>query len=180
MEKKTFQFTKNIKLKLVDIKDARFILNLRTNKNLNKYINPTSEKISDQLLWMKNYFNRNRQNLEYYFKFIIIKKNKTDNLGVARIIKLNKRNFSFGSWIIKPNQPKWYAIEAVLSIYKFAFEIKKFKKNKMWMDLKNKKIYRFYRSMGAIEIKRDKKQVYLDLDRKNYNILKKKFAYFFI
>lgn len=48
------------------------------------------------------------------------------------------------------------------------------------MDLKNKKIYRFYRSMGAIEIKRDKKQVYLDLDRKNYNILKKKFAYFFI
>ena len=74
MEKKTFQFTKNIKLKLVDIKDARFILNLRTNKNLNKYINPTSEKISDQLLWMKNYFNRNRQNLEYYFKFIIKKK----------------------------------------------------------------------------------------------------------
>ena len=59
MKKKTFQFTKNIKLKLVDIRDARFILSLRTNKDLNKYINPTSKKIGDQVLWMKNYFNRN-------------------------------------------------------------------------------------------------------------------------
>ena len=180
MKKKTFQFTKNIKLKLVDIRDASFILSLRTNKDLNKYINPTSKKISDQVLWMKNYFNRNKQNLEYYFKFIIKKKNKTSKFGVARIIKLNKKNFSFGSWIIKPNQPNWYAIEAVLSIYKFAFEVKKFKKNKMWMDLKNHKIYKFHTSMGAKEIKRDKKQVYLDLNIRNYNILKKKFAYFFI
>ena len=69
-QKKYFKLTNNIYLKLVTLKDARLIYNLRTNKKLSKYLNPTSHKLSDQILWMKKYFTRNNKELEYYFKFL--------------------------------------------------------------------------------------------------------------
>ena len=47
-KKTTFKFTKNIRLKLVNINDAKFIHDLRTNKILSKYLNPTSFKLDDQ------------------------------------------------------------------------------------------------------------------------------------
>ena len=55
-QKKYFKLTNNIYLKLVTLKDARLIYNLRTNKKLSKYLNPTSNKLSDQILWMKKYY----------------------------------------------------------------------------------------------------------------------------
>ena len=61
MKKKSFKLTKNIYLKLVNIKDAKFIYNLRTNKKLAQYLNPTSSKFKDQLEWMKDYFKRNNK-----------------------------------------------------------------------------------------------------------------------
>ncbi len=73
-QKKNFKLTNNIYLKLITLKDARLIYNLRTNKKLSKYLNPTSHKLSDQILWMKKYFTRNNKELEYYFKFQLKKK----------------------------------------------------------------------------------------------------------
>ncbi len=178
--KKTFKFTKNVYLKLVDINDARFIYNLRTNKKLSKYINPTSLNFKDQLDWMKKYFIRNNKKQEYYFKFQVKKKTKFLNIGVARIIKLSKDNFSFGSWIMKPGSLSWQALECALSIYEFAFIFKKFKKNIMWMDLKNKKVITFHKMMGSEETRRDKKQLYANLKLSKYKEIKKKFAFFYL
>tara|TARA_B110000014_G_scaffold83645_1_gene57257 strand:+ start:236 stop:826 length:591 start_codon:yes stop_codon:yes gene_type:complete len=171
--------TKNIYLKLVSLDDAKYIYKLRTNKKLSRYLNPTSSILINQINWMKLYFKRNKKNLEYYFKFQIKKNRKFKTFGIARVIKLSKKSFSFGSWIIEPNKPNWLAIECALAIYEFAFILKKFNKNKMWIDLRNKKIIKFHKSMGAIETKRDKKQVYVDLSKKNYLKLKKKFSYFY-
>ena len=67
--KKSFKLTKNIYLKLANIDDAKFIYNLRTNKKLAQYLNPTSSKFNDQIEWMKNYIKRKNKNLEFYFKF---------------------------------------------------------------------------------------------------------------
>ena len=178
-QKKYFKLTNNIYLKLITLKDARLIYNLRTNKKLSKYLNPTSHKLSDQILWMKEYFTRNNKELEYYFKFQLRKKNKLNDIGVARVIKLSKNNFSFGSWIMKPNLPSWIALECALSIYEFAFIVKKFKKNLMWMDLNNKKVIIFHKLMGAVETNRDKTQLYANLTKSTYKRLKKKFIFFY-
>jgi hypothetical protein len=176
---KSFCLTKNIYLKLVNLNDAKYIFKLRTDKKLARYLNPTSFIFKNQVEWMKLYFKRNQKKLEYYFKFQIKKNRKFYTFGVARIIKLSKNSFSFGSWIIEPNKPNWYAIECALAIYEFAFIIKNFKKNKMWIDLRNKKVIKFHKSLGAIETSRDHKQIYVDLSKKNYLKLKKKFSYFY-
>ena len=66
--------TKNIYLKEVDLKDTNYILKLRTDKKLSKYINKTSKKKKDQINWLKNYFIRKKNKIEYYFIFQIKKK----------------------------------------------------------------------------------------------------------
>lgn len=178
-KKTTLKFTKNIRLKLVNINDAKFIHDLRTNKILSKYLNPTSFKLDDQKKWMKQYFIRNKNDQEFYFKFQFKKQNSFYDIGVARVIKLTKKNFSFGSWIMRPGSPSWLAVECALSIYEFAFKYKKFQKNLMWMDLRNKKVIIFHKLMGAIESNRDKKQLYAYLTESNYNKIKQKLSYYF-
>ena len=179
-KKKTLKFTKNIRLKLVNINDAKLIFDLRTNKTLSKYLNPTSPKLSDQKKWMEQYFIRNKNNQEYYFKFQFEKQKRFYDVGVARVIKLTKNNFSFGSWIMKGDSPSWLAIECALSIYEFAFKHKNFKKNLMWMDLKNKKVIVFHKLMGAKESHRDKKQLYAYLTLAKYKKIKKKLSFYFL
>lgn len=178
-KKKTLKFTKNIRLKFVNINDAKFIYDLRTNKILSKYLNPTSLKLNDQKKWLKQYFIRNENDQEFYFKFQFKKKNKFYDIGVARVIRLTKKKFSFGSWIMRPGSPSWLAVECALSIYEFAFKYKKFQKNLMWMDLRNKKVIIFHKLMGAIETNIDKKQLYAYLTESNYNKIKRKLSYYF-
>ena len=68
-QKKYFKLTNNIYLKLITLNDARLIYNLRTNKKLSKYLNPTSNKLSDQILWMKKYFTRNNKDWNIILNF---------------------------------------------------------------------------------------------------------------
>ena len=63
--------TKNLYLKEVNIKDANYILKLRTDKLLSKYINPTPKNIKKQYEGLKKYFYRRKNKNEYYFIFQI-------------------------------------------------------------------------------------------------------------
>ncbi len=178
-KKKTLEFTRNIRLKLIDIYDAKLIFDLRTNKTLSKYLNPTSPKLSDQRKWIQQYLIRNKNDQEFYFKFQYKKKNKFYDIGIARVIKLTKNNFSFGSWIMKSDTPSWLSIECALSIYEFAFRYKNFKKNLMWMNLKNKKVITFHKLMGSAESHRDDKLMYTYLTSSKYKKIKKKLSFYF-
>ena len=80
---------------------------------------------------------------------------------------------------MKPGSKSWQALECALSIYEFAFIKKKFKKNLMWMDLKNKKVITFHKVMGAVETNRDKKQLYAFLTSSHYKKIKKKFNFYY-
>ena len=71
---KKFKFTKNIYLSLININDVKYILKLRCNKDLSKFLNKTSSNVKIQKNWIKNYLTRNDTGEEYYFKFQIKKK----------------------------------------------------------------------------------------------------------
>ena len=44
------------RLREVKLSDASFILNLRNNEELNRFINATSDSLELQELWLKDYF----------------------------------------------------------------------------------------------------------------------------
>lgn len=81
--------------RLVTEKDASFILKLRTDKNLSKYIHSTPNDINKQIEWIREYKKRERLGLEYYFVF---EKNNLA-IGLNRIYNISGNTFTTGSWL---------------------------------------------------------------------------------
>ena len=175
---KKFKFTKNLYLTLININDAKYILKLRCNKVLSKFLNKTSPSLKLQKKWIQDYLLRNKKEREYYFKFQIKDKNKFKNIGLARVINLKNKKFHFGSWIIDDGFDKFLSLESILSIYEFAFIKMKFKVNKMWIHKRNKKVIQIHKILGSKREYADNKQIYYRFTLNDYKIVRKKFKYF--
>ena len=63
------KFTKNLYLKEVNTNDVNYILKLRTDKHLSKYLNHTSKNRKKQLEWLNGYYKRRIKKDEFYFIF---------------------------------------------------------------------------------------------------------------
>lgn len=85
-------------VRLVSIDDSAFILSLRTSKR-GQILNPTDDDIEKQIKWMKDYKQREKEGLDYYF----IHYYNNEPIGVNRIYSINKEENSCvtGSWVIK-------------------------------------------------------------------------------
>ncbi|EEV7673792.1 N-acetyltransferase, partial [Escherichia coli] len=67
----------------VDVESARKIVELRNGDVQKKFLNPTKNSIEDQLEWLGNYLERNKNGDEFYF---FIKRIDTDEIiGTVRI-----------------------------------------------------------------------------------------------
>lgn len=56
-----------VKVRLVTEQDVSFILSLRTDKRLSRYLHKTDNDLVKQLEWMKAYKERERKGEDYYF-----------------------------------------------------------------------------------------------------------------
>jgi RimJ/RimL family protein N-acetyltransferase len=115
------QQTKHIYLRLVQENDVDFILSLRLNSKLNRYLSQIDDDKEAQLSWLRAYKQRELHGLDYYF--IIVDKNLGD-IGLVRVYDIDYANksFTWGSWVIcQDNRPKYVAIESALLSFNFAF-----------------------------------------------------------
>ena len=174
---KRIKLTKKIYLKEVTIKDVNYILKLRTNKNLSKYLNPTSNNKKDQIAWLKKYFLRRKVGKEFYYIFQLSNKKK---LGIGRIIHLKKNLFHFGGWILEKNAKPGIALECCLSIYEYAFNYLKYKKCLNWINIENRKVINYHKILGSVFFKKTKNEIFLEFSKKSYQKLKMKFNYFYL
>ena len=88
-----------VQLRLVNEEDAAFIVNLRTDPQLGRYIHSTSSDVELQKAWIRTYKEREAAGLEYYF--IFYKDGKP--FGVNRLYHMEEVNrFTSGSWICLP------------------------------------------------------------------------------
>ena len=113
---------KNISLRLVNIEDAEFIVNLRTKKGA--FLSTTSPDISKQKEWLLLYKEREKLKEEFYF---IIENKIKNKIGTIRLYTINHNNktFTFGSFIVDKeckNTHNLSALEAMFLIMNFAFE----------------------------------------------------------
>ena len=173
------KLTKNLYLKEVDVNDVNYILKLRTDKYLSKYLNHTPNNKKKQLEWLNEYFKRRKKKDEFYFIFQIKKDSFYKSLGFARIIKIDNRTFHYGGWILQKNTQPWIALECCLSIYEYSFNYLNYKKCLLWINLKNLDVIKYHKSLGAKYVKKDKKEIYLSFNQKNYIKLKKKFKFYY-
>lgn len=174
------KLTKNLFLKEVDTNDVNYILKLRTDKYLSKFLNPTSNDKKKQLLWLKKYFERRKKKEEFYFIFQIKKKKIYKNLGFARIIKIDQNTFHFGGWILQNNTSPWIALECCISIYIYAFELLNYKRCLLWIHHKNSIVINYHKSLGAKYLKKDDKEVFFTFTKNKFDKLKNKFKFFLL
>lgn len=127
-------------IRLIEEVDADFIVSLRNNPKLNRYLNTTSSNIEEQIKWIKNYKIKEKKQEELYF---IIFENGIKK-GLYRLYKINNVSFTIGSWLFETCDNSILPIMVDLLISDFGFYY--LKKNVLLFDVRkdNKKVIRYH------------------------------------
>ena len=107
-------------VRLVQEDDAEFILSLRTNEKLARFINATSADVSQQIEWTRIYKKREASGTDYYFVF---EKPQGTPVGVCRIYDVEPGRFTTGSWLFSPSAPVGASILADIITREIAWEL---------------------------------------------------------
>lgn len=161
---------KNIYFRLVELKDAEFIVSLRVDRK-NKFL--TTIDIDNQLKWLGEYKKREAAKSEYYF---IICTNSNEPCGAVRVYDFIGDSFCWGSWLLNSNAPATAGIESALLVYEFAFYYLKFCHCHFDVRVANVKVRAFHERMGASIIKADELDVYYELPKATYEVIKTKYS----
>lgn len=91
-----FVYTKyGLTARLVREEDAAFILKLRTNEKLSKYLHKTENDLDKQVAWIREYKKREAKGEDYYFIYFSGER----PVGLNRISNITENSAVGGSWI---------------------------------------------------------------------------------
>jgi RimJ/RimL family protein N-acetyltransferase len=98
--------------------DAPFVLKLRGNPILNRYLHDTSPRLEDQLAWFAQYYERPG---DYYFVVERLETGVPEGVIAVYDIDPEEREGEWGRWILQPDSLA--AVESAWLIYRCAFEL---------------------------------------------------------
>lgn len=153
--------SKTIRLRLVDIDDAEFILSLRLDDNYNKYLSGVSPSLFAQKEWIENYKADELNKKQFYF---IIETLDGVPCGTVRVYDLKESSFSWGSWILNQNKTRYAAIESAYLVYEFGFKQLGFCKSHFEVMKGNDRVVSFHMKMGAMIVSEDDQNFYFTID----------------
>lgn len=168
-------FRYGITLRLVEEKDAGFILTLRTDPELSKYISPTSPQIDDQIKWIKEYKLREEAGLEYYF---IAQDHIGNRYGTIRLYKFDEDSFEIGSWLFLPNSPMGTAVKTNLIGFELGFDRFGKKYGRLEIRKKNSSVLRYIQEFNPTLTNEDEQSYYFTLTKENFHQRKNKLTLF--
>lgn len=142
-----FTFEKyGLSLRFVNDEDADFIIKLRTDPKLGRFINSTSNDVELQKVWIKEYKKRESENKDYYFIFF----ENGIPVGLNRIYNIQDNQFTTGSWIFDPFAPDYCSIASALIVRIIAFEFLDLEIERSFdgCHVDNKKVLKFNLMLG--------------------------------
>ncbi len=154
-----------IRMRLIEKKDAEFILNLRTDLVLGKNLSQTSSDIEKQYEWINNYKKREQDQMEFYF---IFEDSKHKPWGTIRLYNFQSNSFTVGSWICLPNNKENIAIKAWLLSVEFGFEKLNFKYVCLMFEKKIMSVLYYAYLYHPELIKDDDLNYYFSLDKNTF------------
>lgn len=104
------------RLRPVELADAAFIVMLRQEEELSRFVHPISQNVIDQEQYLRAYYERAD---DYYF--IIERKDTGSAEGTIGLYDIDElaRSGEWGRWIVRPGSLA--AVESALLIYRVAF-----------------------------------------------------------
>lgn len=106
------------RLRPITDNDAGFVVELRGNPELNRYLHASSNRVEDQLAWQARYYEH-----EGAYYFVIERRTNGMLEGVIALydIDLATNSGEWGRWILRPSSLA--AVESAYLIYRTAFEL---------------------------------------------------------
>jgi len=153
-------------VRLVNEGDAAFIVKLRTNERLGRYLNKTSPNVDDQIEWIKRYKHRESAGEDFYFVF---EKPKGISVGLCRIYDIKEGMFSIGSWLFSPEAPAGAAILADIITREIAFEL--FPESELQFEVRkqNETVIRYQKTFKPIVVAEDDLNIYFALTKQLFD-----------
>lgn len=133
-----------LSLRNADIRDADFILQLRTDPQKRRYISATSPQLAQQVAWLTQYAHKPG---DAYF---IVEDLNSVKMGTIRIYDAVDDCFCFGSWIIKSGAPISHAAESLLMVYHYALDVLGFNRSYFAVRKENRAVWRFMERFGGV------------------------------
>ena len=162
------QFEKfNLLFRFVRKEDAAFIIQLRTDPSLSKYLSSTSADLESQIKWIEKYQLREENQEEFYF---IALTKEGEQLGLNRIYNIEADAFEIGSWLYKPGLAFKTPILGDLCIRDFGFEKLSKRYCKFEVRKNNLSVVRYHKRFNPEIIDEDDLNYYFRLSYENYLI----------
>lgn len=98
--------------------DAAFVVELRSNPELNRYLHASANRVKDQLAWLAHYYEREGA---YYFVIERCANGMAEGVIGLYDINLETSSGEWGWWILRPGSLA--AVESAYLIYRTAFEL---------------------------------------------------------
>lgn len=135
-----------IDVRLVEESDTSFILSLRADKWLTRFIHPTDNDEEKQRQWIHDYKKREEQGKEYYF---IYSKNGVP-FGLNRIYNIKGNSCTGGSWLCKPGTEIELSIPIALILRDIMFDILNLKEDNFDVRKGNLKVQKYHLMSGSV------------------------------
>lgn len=141
-----------IQFRFVNEEDASFIINLRTNPKLARFIHDTDSDVRKQEEWIRKYKIRETEGTDYYF----VVSCDYIPVGLIRIYNIHENVFTIGSIIMGKNAPIHCVLAATIIAKEIAFEILDLELEDTFdgVHIDNKKVVKLSLSWGKKEYRR--------------------------
>src|SRR5215470_12333954 len=136
------------RLRPVSLDDAAFIVSLRTDTLLNRFLHEVSSRVEDQVAWIDRYFERPG---DYYF--IVDNPSTGESHGAIALYDIpdDASEGLFGRWIIK--RGSMAALESAWLIYTVGFSLLGLKSIYTLALAQNLPVISFHNSFGACRVR---------------------------
>lgn len=150
-------------VRLVREEDAAFIVKLRTNPQLSKFLHQTNPDVSVQQEWIRQYKLRETKGEDFYFIFY----SQDKPVGVIRIydIDYSKSKATIGSWVCELDLPLPIPVSTLIIGREIMFEILRVETDCFEVRKANKHVQRVHKMMGAEIVAEDKENYYYELSK---------------
>ena len=132
-------------VRLVNENDSEFIMSLRNNPKLSRFIHSTDNDVEKQKEWIRNYKIREKDGLDYYFIYY----NENTPIGLNRIYDIHETWATGGSWLCVPGLDTQQSIATSIINRDIMFELLGLAEDRFDVRKGNKHVIKMHKMFGA-------------------------------
>ena len=151
--------------------DSEFIVKLRTNQKLSRFIGSTDNDVEKQRQWIRDYKQREENGLDYYFMFEMLDGTK---LGMERIYDITEKSFVTGSWVFDQRAPYGAAFLGDIIAHEIAYELFPNKAHLHSIEKANLNVLKYARLFNPKIIDETETSYYFRNEKEDFDIAKRK------